>query len=262
MRFSVVMPVHDEEKLLPLSLPSIYALKPDEVLIALDRCRDGSADIIRRVADSRPETETIVRLYGESDGDGWRFRSAYLRRDLYQRARNDVILNTSADLWLDPNIRRFLPEVGKPYGLVSFAYLDCPWTYVTFIRRLLNITRRGKGFSGLLALSKKMWLECEDIEDLKKIPRGEDTHLSKSLVGHHPQVNRLTRSRHLRPHGGFADSYLTGVAYWDQLGYSDLKMLTYCLMYMDPVPLVGLRHAREMQRRGVDHWYQGDVKVR
>jgi hypothetical protein len=251
------MPIHNEETLLPISLPSVYALHPREVLVAADRCTDHSEELVKRFAEAHPEVNTVTRRFSGAEGRGWRFRSAYLRRTLYAEAENNVIMNTSADLWLGPEIQRYLPQVGHPYGLVSFAYLDYPWTYVTFIRRLLNTVRPGKGFSGLLALSKRAWLNSEDLEDLKTIPRGEDTHLSKSMVGKYPQVNRLTTSRHLRPHSGFSDSYLTGVAYHDQLHYSDLKMLSYCLMFMDPVPLVGLRHARAM--RGIKNWRQGDI---
>ena len=260
MKFTVILPIHNEEALLPLSLPSVYALHPSEVLVAIDRCTDHSEALVKYVAEMHPEVNTVIRRFGETEGKGWNFRSAYLRRTLYAEAENDVIMNTSADLWMDPAIAKHLSEVGHPYGLISFAYLDYPWTYVTFIRRLLNTLRPGKGFSGLLALSKRAWQRSEDLEDLKKIPQGEDTHLSKSMVGKYRQTNRLTYSRHLRPHGGFADSYLTGVAYHDQLHYRDLKMLTYCLMFMDPVPLVGLRHARAM--KGCMNWRQGDIIYR
>ena len=42
MQFSVVMLIHNEEKLLSYSLPSIYRLDPSEVVLIFDNCSDES----------------------------------------------------------------------------------------------------------------------------------------------------------------------------------------------------------------------------
>ena len=48
MRISVVIPVHNEERYLRYSLPSLKCLDVDEFVFVLDRCTDHSFDLIIR----------------------------------------------------------------------------------------------------------------------------------------------------------------------------------------------------------------------
>ena len=43
VKVSINLAIRNEEKMLPWTLSSVYALEPDEVIIGLDRCVDGSA---------------------------------------------------------------------------------------------------------------------------------------------------------------------------------------------------------------------------
>ena len=208
MLFTVICPIHNEASFLPLILPSIYRLKPAEAIFCLDRCMDGSEQIIRMWGNHhRGETDTDIRYYDERHGQGWRFRGAYLRRDAYVHAHNDLILNTSADITLDQTIKKHL---GKVRGATIFGFLDHPWTPQCFLRRLAGSVGL-HGYSGLMAFSREAWFDTENQEAVKRIPRAEDTHLLKAIETQHPVDYVNTRSFHLRPNESPMDHYNRGV---------------------------------------------------
>lgn len=232
---------------MPLTLGGVYAVKPTEVIFTLDRCTDRSERIIEKVARNF-EAETKILVKSSEDGRDWRFRSAYLRRDAYQRAQFDTILNTSADLALTTEINRYLPLVGKKFGLISFGYIE-RWNLFFFVGRLKNIITPNRGFAGLLAFSKKAWLETEDLEDLKKIPRGEDTHLKLAISSKYKIAHRLTHCIHLRPRTTFWNQYYTGVAYWQQLQTPPWKMFLHSLFFVKPATFAGYYYARRIEKK-------------
>jgi glycosyltransferase involved in cell wall biosynthesis len=242
-KFSVVLPAHNEEAMLPKTLSSVYALRPDEVFFCLDRCTDGSEGIVRRYADAYAKmTETTIRRYTESDGVGWCFRSSYLRRDAYSRSRNNIILNTAADIRLCPTILNYLPLIPSEYALISFHYYEHPWNIQCFERALIN--KFQQGFAGLLALSREAWLDSENIEDLKMIPRGEDTHLRIAVGKKYPTAHRHTHSLHLRPNETREDHYNRGQAIYMQVHHHTWKALLHSIVMVRPAVFAGFMHAR------------------
>lgn len=68
--FTVVMPVHNEEKFLPLSLPSIYNLKPSEVILIFDRCTDKSLEVAKKLSTKHHlhEKTKFVEVTENNDG--------------------------------------------------------------------------------------------------------------------------------------------------------------------------------------------------
>ena len=247
-RFSVVIPVHNEEAMLPKTLSSVYSLQPDEVFFCLDRCTDGTEDIVKRWADAYAKsTTTTLRRYTDSDGVGWQFRGAYLRRDAYNRVRNDTILNSAADLRLCQSIPRLLENIPRRYGLVSFHYYEYPWTIQCFERGLLCRIR--PGFAGLLALSRRAWRHTEDIEDLKKIPRAEDTHLHFAIRSRYPVKHYHSYSLHLRPNETPLDHYNRGQATYALVTHKVLRVLIQSVVMFRPAKFCGFMHARSEDRR-------------
>lgn len=242
--FSVVSPVHNEEKLLPITLPSIYQLHPNEAIFSLDRCTDGSRWIIEAEARRHPETSTRILTYTESDGKNWRFRGAYLRRDAYEKARNDVILNTSADIILDPIIHFHLHRIPAGTGLISFGYLDYPYNLQSFLRIIITGVSPITGFAGLLAFSRYTWKETEDLEDLKRIRRAEDTHLHLAIRSKYPVGHVNTMSFHLRPNETSLDHYHRGVAQWEVLQNPPYKAFLHSIIMLRPAVFTGYMHAR------------------
>ena len=118
MRFTLIAPMHNEEKYIPSWINNTKRLNPDEVIIALDRCTDKTEKLLR------PFGYKIVKY--DDTPNGYRMRAAGLRRDLYKLASNDVIVNSSADLLLDPKISEHVKQIGR-YGLISFSYWDYPY---------------------------------------------------------------------------------------------------------------------------------------
>jgi glycosyltransferase involved in cell wall biosynthesis len=251
MSFSVVLPVHNEEAMLRLTLNSIYALNPDEMIFCMDRCTDRSEELIKNSAEHRGlENRLKLIRYGVEDGRGWRFRSAYLRRDAYMKAEKPIIVNTSADINLDPRIPEIIKQIPDPYALISLGYFD-RWTTTTFINRLKQKVR-GRGSGGLIAVSRDAWLRTEDLEDLKKIPQGEDDHLRLAIKKRYKVCNITTRSLHLRPNTHPLDQYLCGVDYWKLVKASPHRMVLRAITSLHPNLLLGYRHAREVEKCGGD----------
>lgn len=228
----------------------MYAVKPTEIIFTLDRCTDRSERIIEKVSKNY-ESGTSILTKTNENGIGWGFRAAYLRRDAYQRAKYDTILNTSADLALTTEINQYLPEVGDKYGLISFGYIE-RWPFRFFVGRLKNVITPNRGFAGLLALSKRAWLETEDLEDLKKIPRGEDTHLKLAIASKYRIAHRLTHCIHLRPRTTFRNQYDSGVDYWKQLHTPPYKMFLHSLFWVKPASFTGYCHARISEKKQME----------
>ena len=250
MKFSVIMPIHNEYPMLLKALPSILALHPDEFLIGLDRNTDRGEDLIYEyVKRNRPTSLRCLsfKRYDDGDGAGWAFRGAYLRRDLYRLASNDTILNTSADLYLDHHIAAHLKDIPR-YGLVSFGYWDHPWTYQCFARRLISDHMPLHGFAGLLAFSRQAWLDSEDLEDLKRANRAEDTHLHMAIHRIKPTLHVNTSSLHLRPRENKQGHYNRGVAQWEMLHSKPLKPFLHSLIMLRPAVFTGYMHARRREK--------------
>jgi hypothetical protein len=240
------MPIRDEYPMLLRTLPSILALNPDELLIGLDRNGDAGHDLIwDYLKTHRPPTlrRLYIKNYTEEDGRGWAFRGAYLRRDLYSAAENDTIVNTSGDLCLDPRIAEYAQLVPK-CGLVSFGYWDYPWTYQCFMRRIISDYSPVHGFAGLLAFSKRAWLEAEDLENLKRAARAEDTHLQMAIKLIKPTRHVNTETLHLRPREDRRSHYNRGVAQWEMLHNPAYKSFLHSLVMLRPAVFAGYMHAR------------------
>jgi hypothetical protein len=246
LKFTVILPIHEEATMLPYTLRSIFSLRPDEVVVGSDRCQDSGEDLILGAA-KETRTPLTIRRFTEEDGDDWNFRPGFLRRELYKVAHNDVILNTSADLRLDPAIAKALPEVPR-HGLISFGYLDYPWNVQSFVKRIISETLPFHGFAGLLAVSKKAWLECEDLEELRTQPKilGEDTHLQYAIKRKYPTKHINTNTLHLRPNESVEDHYKYGVVEWSLFHRSPLKAIAYAAAMLRPASLMGYVDARRL----------------
>ncbi len=244
MDLTICCALRDEEKVLPLTLPSIYALNPNQILFGLDRCRDRSRSIIEAQA-SKHNADTEIREYHEEDGLDWNFRRAYLRWDLQTYARNEVILNTAADIRLDPKLSKILTQIPDKYKLISIGYLDYPYTWQTWLRQIAAATHLFYGFAGVVAVSRSAWLETEDEKSLKKIYLGEDTHLHKAIKSKYSALYTNTHTLHLRPNEDKSHHYRRGVAQWETLHKSYPSSFIHSLLLLRPAAFTGYRHARK-----------------
>lgn len=259
MGLSVTLAVRNEAKMLPQTLPSIYALDPDEVIFGLDRCTDDTERIVKAEAKRHPETHTRVINYGESDGRGWNFRRAYLRWSLGEASSNEVVISTAGDIFLDPKLRKVLRLIPDRYRILSLGYLDRPWTPQTFLRFLAAESRIFYGFSGVLAYSRSAWLETEDLDDLKRIYIGEDTHLHRAIKSKYPARFVNTNTFHLRPNEDPSHHYRRGVAQWESLHKGYLGSFIHSLLLIRPMVFTGYRHARMGEVSGAQIAYRRDL---
>jgi hypothetical protein len=224
------MPIHNEQELLPYSLPSIYTLNPNEVLLVLDRCTDKSKIVIQKIADYYKKREITHLMEINETSPDWNKRSAFLRRYAFKLCKNEIILNTDADLILDKKIKKYLSKLINPtLGLIGFGFFDYPFNIQSFSKTIISKMTPFSGFAGLYAFKKTAWLETEKMESLKKISSSEDTHLRLSIMKKYETMHINTKTLHLRPAESSERSYLRGVMYWDLLRYPLWKMIFYSL---------------------------------
>ena len=245
VKFSVVMPIKDEIDILKLSLQSIYTLQPDEVIIPIEPSAE-SIEMVKRIAKKyNYQKKTKIIVLREKTHD-WRFRQAYARRKGFHEARNDLIVTVDADIIVDPRIKQYFSLVGKKgIRLISFAKVSYPITFTRMMARFIQMVYQHPSFSGLYVFSKKAWEETEDIESLKKISRGEDTHLHKDLTKKYKDLfvpggkNIVLRPKESRQY-----QYLMGWNRWKMRKIALWRILMSAFLYFRPFMLVGYLKAR------------------
>ncbi len=249
VEFSVVMPIKDETELLKYSLPSIYTLEPDEVVLVMEDV-ENSIKVAKNVAKycNFSDKTRICVLY--EDVPDWNFRQAYARRKGYSLAKNDVILTVDADIIVDVEIKKYFELVSKSsIKLVSFNKIPYPITYKGIMDRLIHKIYKHPSFTGLYVFSKKAWQETEDIEDLKRIPRGEDTHLHAYLTKRYNDlfVSGL-KNIVLRPKESSKYQYLMGQNRWKIRRAKLWQMMFSTILYFKPWMMIGYLKARYCEK--------------
>ena len=244
--FSVITPIHNEAQYLPYSLPTIFRLDPDEVILIFDRCTDESRNVSEEIAREMGFIHRTKFIELDDPSPGWTFRKAFLRRYGYRLARNDVILNVDADMYLDPSIRNHIQSVGLDgVGIISFGYLDKPYSFRSFIKRIITYLVPFKGFSGLFAFSKMAWLNTESEESARRIVLSEDSHLCINIMKIYRRRFFNTKTLHLRPNENARRHYMRGIAYWMTVREpSTLRMLLHSIIMVRPAVISGYLHAK------------------
>ena len=247
-KFSVVMPIHNEETFLPYSLPSILRLNPDEVILLFDRCTDESYNIASKILSEYSCEARMVELEKQLD---WKYMHSYVARLGYSQAKNDLILATAADIILDPKITSYFSLIGtNGIAFISFLHIDYPISFRNLLKRLLvgisllPPSHKERWLAGPYVFSKKAWLETEDQEAAKKVVRAHDTHLHKAILTKYSSRCIKTDTIHLRPRENKAMHYLRGELYWTVAKRGFLLTLLSALFYLRLGLIKGYIHAR------------------
>lgn len=254
-KFSVVMPIHNEQEYLPYSLPSIYKLEPNEVILLFDRCTDESMLIAKKITDKFRYTEK-AKFISCDHPSNWKSRVAWIRTLGYNLANNDIILRVDADAVLDPQIKNHLTLIGKNnIGMICFEYVNYPlsWrdTVEKLIKRLRKKTSILRRMSGFYAFHKKHWKETEDIEDLKtRVTISEDIHLFVDMLKKYKVINVKTSSYHLRPKRTMFDYYVRGAREWLVWKKPLWRTCISAIIYLQPIRVIGYLHARQGKFHG------------
>jgi len=206
VKFTVILPIHNEEAYLPYSLPSIYELFPDEVILLFDKCTDNSKEIVYKITEHYKMIDK-TKFVDVPESPDWRFRSSFLRIHGTKLAKNDLILLSNADIILDPRTTQYLNLIGKNnVALITFMYKEFPINWRNLLQRLLVSTKikalgSKRWLTGIGLFNKKTALESENIESLKKVESAEDTHLHQAITKKHQSLCIPLNSIHLRPRG-------------------------------------------------------------
>lgn len=245
VKFSVVMPVHNEEEFLPYSLPSIYALNPDEVILLLDRCTDQSLNIALAISKRYPQISTILSGI-ESLDENWESQKAFLYYFGHEHCRNDFILNTDADIILDKGILKYIEQC-RPNSLIVFERIDYPIKFRNLITRLLSHTPIGKMYmkiSCIYLFNNKAWRKVRNEKLLPHLRLGWDTYLQKTLAESCEYKFILTKSLHLRPRETKQRDYNRGLQSWSIARRNFLVLLIGSMLFLRPITIVGYIHER------------------
>lgn len=247
-KFSVVMPIHNEESFLPLSLPSILRLHPDEIILLFDRCTDHSYSIASKILSENSCNVQMIELKKLAN---WGYMHAYVSRLGYSQAQNDLILATAADIILDPKIPSYFSLIGtKNIAFVSFLHIDYPISFRNLLKRLLvgigllPPSQKERWLAGPYIFSKKAWKETEDQTSVKKVKRAHDTHLHKAILTKYSSRCIVTNTVHLRPRENACMHYLRGQLYWTVAKRSFIITLLSALFYLRLGLVKGYIHAR------------------
>jgi glycosyltransferase involved in cell wall biosynthesis len=244
LNFSVIVPIHNEERFLPYTLPSIYNIDPSEVILIFDRCIDNSKKVSKKIAESCHKDHLTRYIELSNNRRIWKFRSAYVRRLGFNLTKYNYILNVDADIVLDPNIKNHIKKLVNNLGLISFGYLDYPYTFQNFIKKLISKIYPKIGFTGQYAFNKKAWKETEDIDELKHVHKGEDTYLKQSIEEKYSTLFIETRSLHLRPSENKQKHFMRGFANWEVQRKNVIMMFLHSIIYLRPASFAGYIHAR------------------
>jgi glycosyltransferase involved in cell wall biosynthesis len=249
-KFSIVMPVHNEQESLLYILPALFANEPDQVIVILDRCTDRSREVIEAVSRKLSYKGNLMLIEVSEDFPDWRYRVARLFRLGFAEARNDTILTMAADIVLDKKIEDYVPLIQSSGNkLISFGLKYYPVDMIFFVKRLVTLIFPGRGFSGVFLFSKKAWMETEDEKKVKQIVKAQDTFLSDSIKTRYSTRHVWLNVVHLRARRDRKDQYLRGVTAYQISGKSLPSVFISSVIYLRPLMLMGYIHARARAER-------------
>jgi hypothetical protein len=246
VEFSIVCPVRNEVDLIPKTLPSFYALNPSEVILCVDKpAPQNVVKVVNEVAKAcRAENRT--RIIEVERNPEYRFHQALVRREGFRKALNEIILTTDIDIVVSPEVTKYFASINKNnVMLVSFSKLAYPITFRSATAWFVQRIYRHSSFTGLYAFSKKAWQETEDIESLKRIPRGEDTHLHKFMTKKYNAIFVAgVKNIVLRPKESPQYQYLMGWNRWKIRRTPLWRVILSVFIYYRPFLLAGYLKAR------------------
>lgn len=250
MKYSVVMPIKDEADLLCYSLPAIFGLNPDEVILVMEpdqRCVEKAKQITEM--HGYVEKTKIVVINESCD---WRLRQAYARRKGFKLSTNDIILTVDVDKIVDEKVKKYFHLIGKNnVKLISFSEVPIHFSLRWFIYTLLQKLGYSRAFMGLYAFSKQAWLETENMDSAKQVYTSEDTHLVENLKKkYHTMHISNVKNINMRPKESKQYEFLIGVER-KRYGWSFSKILISSFLLLRPLTILGYLHGENYIKGGV-----------
>jgi len=138
-RLSIIVPVHNEERVIDSCASSLRRLEYDklEIIFVLDRCTDDTAKVLAAHAAADPR---IVVITNETCPDDWagKCHAAHVGA---VRASGDWVLFTDADTWFDPQLVRAAVALAHARDLALLSLLST----LTFDHRFEQVAQVAAG---------------------------------------------------------------------------------------------------------------------
>lgn len=259
-RVSVVMPIHNEEDLLPYSLHSMLNAPVSEFVFVLDRCTDGSKEIVSRFASLVGK----CRIF-EKNQSSWLNPAAEAYDFGARYATGEYIYFIDADVVVDNRV--FDPNHWRKGNALRFRYYNYDihgvpirWAYERVLLKITENLGISTGhFATVIAFKRDEWLRTrresppENIEGLRKNPQ---LVLEGIMMREHERrFARIadTCCLHLRPKTTASEQQLQGIARY-VLGYHVWKVVLHSVMYFQIHTLIAFLHARSGHYGDLKKW--------
>lgn len=247
-KLCIMLIVHNEEKLIPYSLPSIIQVNPKEIRVILDRCTDRTEQKSLEIANKFGYKNLKIHKINE-ESNGWKCRISYLRYIGSHFTNLEYVMFTSADLMLDKKaVEKGISELNEKMGFVSFLHFNYPMDVANLLKRLAVSTGlRGFGrnyfIGGAYVWNRKAGLKLEDPESLKKVESAEDTHLLAAMSKQYNSKCFASRTYHVRPRGK-PRAYLQGRLSWSVVHRSFFTVFVKAIFLLQFEQIKGYIHER------------------
>lgn len=256
MKISGALPVHNEEKYLPYTLSHLLRCRLDELVFVLDRCNDGSEEIIDHFSDVAPFEVRKIHVERRE----WKYPTAEVFKIGFENAMHEVVYSLGADCLYHPEIFEVdwsnldfasFPHIDyDPFGSLP-KKVHAQW--INFYKEIVymlypKLTGKQK-FSGIFGFRKEM------LNDIKFIDvMSEDIWFLKTAYSRGYRYRYFPEfvSMHIRPCTSTQDkSYLHGVSR-AQLKYPFWKVVSHSILFNKPKTIVGYMQERFALRSFAD----------
>jgi len=228
---SVIMPIHNEESYLSISLEPLKLAQINELIVILDRCTDNSEAIVRK---NFPEAKIIKKQRCK-----WRNSYAENLQLAFKSASGDIICIHDADIKSTPKLFGILikelkgrvasvsPAIQtyKKASFLNFVYYywektlrvapfgEEPWGGVRLIRR--DCLEKVGGFKDVISPDTQLDL------DLRKM--GYESKLCKDVICIHLRKISLRKSIKSQINSGRMRREID-MPFWRALGHSIIRL--------------------------------------
>lgn len=245
MSYSIVMPAHNEEKYIKKALESVFAqtVKPNQVIVVLDRCTDKTAEIIRRFP-----VKVIVKeelKWRNSYAENLELARKYITTDFYAIVDADVVL--------EPNYFEILLKAIKEEDaciggkiLTRCRTLVCKFLSIWERTHAISPWRRPRGCA--LLIRREILDRLGGFADVpapdtyvqeQALKIGYKVRVIKKAVAYHTRETTIKRSAKVQ--------FQTGIARYVQ-GIGPVRTFLHGIIRLRPLVILGYFYALLMDK--------------
>jgi glycosyltransferase involved in cell wall biosynthesis len=249
----VICPLHNEEKYLKYTLPSLsrIAQEFDELIIVLDNNSDRTPEIIYNWAGQYPRV-----WVQEMGAHKMKYYASECFNEGFNLCTGDIMTTWAGDLVYEPFVKISIDQgfLDPTLGTLCFRYWNFdPFNLVTRVhghyenlyRNLIEKVRPEARHTGVYAIRRETWESLGPFPDVISEYDYFCHRVRESpwTLGYEPRTKIL----HLRPGLTASKQYSQGTARAYLPGYGLLKTLFHSLIHFKPYLLVGYRQALQYQ---------------